>query len=116
DAGFPEEKAEMLSLLQKKSRGGQISDENLAIVQNIAKQILELFDLRQSLEQHIESQMQLIAPNVSVILGSAVGARILAKAGSLKRLASMPEAPSKFLVLKKHYSEHSRQVLTTKTR
>jgi len=90
DAGFPEEKAEMLSLLQKKSRGGQISDENLAIVQNIAKQILELFDLRQSLEQHIESQMQLIAPNVSVILGSAVGARILAKAGSLKRLASMP--------------------------
>lgn len=90
EAGFPEEKAEMLSLLQKKSRGGQISDENLAIVQNIAKQILELFDLRQSLEQHIESQMQLIAPNVSVILGSAVGARILAKAGSLKRLASMP--------------------------
>jgi len=90
DAGFPEEKAEMLSLLQKKSRGGQISDENLAIVQNIAKQILELFELRQSLEQHIESQMQLIAPNVSVILGSAVGARILAKAGSLKRLASMP--------------------------
>ena len=90
DAGFPEEKAEMLSLLQKKSRGGQISDENLAIVQNIAKQILELFDLRQSLEKHIESQMQLIAPNISVILGSAVGARILAKAGSLKRLASMP--------------------------
>ena len=90
DAGFPEEKAEMLSLLQKKSRGGQISDENLAIVQNIAKQILDLFDLRQSLEKHIESQMQLIAPNVSVILGSAVGARVLAKAGSLKRLASMP--------------------------
>ena len=90
DAGFPEEKAEMLSLLQKKSRGGQISDENLAIVQNIAKQILDLFELRQSLEKHIESQMQLIAPNVSVILGSAVGARVLAKAGSLKRLASMP--------------------------
>ncbi len=90
DAGFPEEKAEMLSLLQKKSRGGQISDENLAIVQSIAKQILDLFELRQSLEKHIESQMQLIAPNVSVILGSAVGARVLAKAGSLKRLASMP--------------------------
>src|SRR5579885_3520587 len=80
----------MLSLLQKKSRGGQISDENLAIVQSIAKQILELFELRQSLEKHIESQMQIIAPNVSVILGSAVGARMLAKAGSLKKLASIP--------------------------
>ena len=90
DAGFPEEKAEMLSLLQKKSRGGQISDENLAIVQSISKQILDLFELRQSLEKHIESQMEKVAPNISVILGSAVGARILAKAGSLKRLATMP--------------------------
>ena len=90
DAGFPEEKAEMLSLLQKKSRGGQISDENLAIVQNISKQVLDLFELRQSLEKHIESQMELVAPNISAILGSAVGARILAKAGSLKRLAMMP--------------------------
>jgi nucleolar protein 56 len=89
-AGFPEEKAEMLSLLQKKSRGGQISDENFAIVKSIAKQILEFFDLRQSLEKHIESQMELVAPNISVILGSAVGARVLAKAGSLKRLATMP--------------------------
>ena len=90
DAGFPEEKAEMLSLLQKKSRGGQISDENLAIVQNISKQVLDLSELRQSLEKHIESQMELVAPNISAILGSAVGARILAKAGSLKRLAMMP--------------------------
>ncbi len=97
EAGFPEEKAEMLSLLQKKSRGGQISDENLAIVQSISKQILELFELRQSLEKHIESQMELVAPNISVILGSAVGARILAKAGSLKRLAMMPASTIQIL-------------------
>src|SRR5579883_3218293 len=90
NAGFPEEKAEMLFLLQKKSRGGQISDENLFIVQSIAKQILDLFELRQSLEKHIETQMEKIAPNTTIILGSAVGARVLAKAGSLKRLATMP--------------------------
>jgi nucleolar protein 56 len=90
DAGFPEEKAEMLSLLQGKSRGGQMSDENLAIVQSLAKQILQLFELRSTLEKHIETQMIAIAPNISGILGTSVGARILARAGSLKRLASMP--------------------------
>ncbi len=90
DAGFPEEKAEMLSMLQQKSRGGQISNENLVIVQNIAKQVLELFELRNTLEKHIESQMQTAAPNISGILGTSVGARILAKAGSLKKLASIP--------------------------
>src|SRR5215467_4542421 len=90
DAGFPEEKAEMLSLLQKKSKGGQLSNENLKIVQSIAKQILDLFELRNELEKHIVSQMETVAPNLSGILGASVGARILARAGSLKRLASMP--------------------------
>lgn len=90
EAGFPDTKVEMLSLLQKKSKGGKISEENLAIVQSIAKQILELFDLRSTLEKHVETQMEVVAPNLSGILGHAVGARILARAGSLKRLGSMP--------------------------
>ncbi len=90
DAGFPDEKVEMLSLLQEKSIGGQISGENLAMVQSLAKQILELIELRATLEKHIESQMKAIAPNLSGILGTSVGARILGRAGSLKRLATMP--------------------------
>ncbi len=90
DAGFPESKVEMLSLISSKSRGGDISDVNLAIVQSIAKQILDFHDLRKKLEEHVESEMALIAPNLSAILGSAVGARILGRAGSLKRVASLP--------------------------
>ncbi|MHA7646684.1 NOP5/NOP56 family protein [Nitrosopumilus sp. S4] len=90
EAGFPESKVEMLSLISTKSRGGDISDVNLAIVQSIAKQILDFHDLRKKLEEHVESEMNTIAPNLSAILGSAVGARILGRAGSLKRLASLP--------------------------
>ena len=90
DAGFPESKVEMLSLIATKSRGGDISDVNLAIVQSIAKQILDFHDLRKKLEEHVESEMETIAPNLSAILGTAVGARILGRAGSLKRLASLP--------------------------
>ena len=90
DAGFPESKVEMLSLISSKSRGGDISDVNLAIVQSIAKQILDFHDLRKKLEDHVESEMQEIAPNISAILGTAVGARLLGRAGSLKKMASMP--------------------------
>ena len=90
DAGFPESKVEMLSLISTKSRGGDISDVNLTIVQSIAKQILDFHDLRKKLEEHVESEMVTIAPNLSAILGTAVGARILGRAGSLKRLASLP--------------------------
>ena len=90
NAGFPESKVEMLSLVKEKSRGGNITEKNLAIVQTLAKQILDLFELRKTVEEHIEEQMKEEAPNVSAVLGAAVGARILAHAGSMKRLACMP--------------------------
>ena len=90
NAGFPESKVEMLSLVREKSRGGNITEKNLAIVQTLAKQILDLFELRKGIEEHIEEQMKVEAPNTSVILGALVGARILARAGSLRRLATMP--------------------------
>ena len=90
EAGFPESKVEMLSLIASKSRGGDISEVNLKIVQSIAKQILDFHDLRKELEEHLESEMVKIAPNLSAILGTAVGARILGKAGSLQKLASLP--------------------------
>ena len=90
DAGFPESKVEMLSLISSKSRGGDISDINLAIVQSIAKQVLDFHELRKKLEEHVETEMQEIAPNLSAILGTAVGARILGRAGSLKKMASLP--------------------------
>lgn len=76
DAGFPDSKVQMLSVIQQKSKGGDISPENLAIVQSIAKQILDMAKARNAIESHIESQMKSIAPNVSAILGTAVGARI----------------------------------------
>ena len=90
DAGFPDSKIEMLSVISEKSRGGDISEENLALVKSLAKQILDLHELRKKVENHVEAQMNKIAPNISAILGPSVGARILARAGSLKKLASMP--------------------------
>ncbi|CDI06091.1 NOP5/NOP56 family protein [Candidatus Nitrosotenuis uzonensis] len=97
DAGFPDSKVEMLSVIQDKSKGGDISKENLVIVQSIAKQILEMAEIRRAMESHIESEMKSVAPNLSAILGAAVGARILSKAGSLKKLATMPASTIQIL-------------------
>ena len=90
DAGFPDSKVQMLSLVKQKSRGGDITEENLQIVQNLAKNILALFDLRNDLEKQVDEQMEKVAPNLSAVLGTTVGARILAKAGSLAKMGTMP--------------------------
>jgi len=90
NAGFPDSKVQMLSLVKEKSRGGDITEKNLQIVQNLAKNILELFDLRNGLEKEVDEQMNEVAPNLSAVLGTTVGARILAKAGSLQKMSTMP--------------------------
>ena len=90
DAGFPDSKVQMLSLVKQKSRGGDITEENLQIVQNLAKNILTLFDLRNDLEKQVDVEMEKVAPNLSAVLGTTVGARILAKAGSLAKMGTMP--------------------------
>jgi nucleolar protein 56 len=96
-AGFSKDKVEMLSLIKEKSRGGNISEKNFVIVQSLAKQILELFELRKNIEEHVDEQMKEEAPNISAILGTAVGARILAHAGSLNRLGRMPASTIQIL-------------------
>ena len=96
-AGFSKDKVEMLSLIKEKSRGGNISEKNFVIVQSFAKQILELFELRKNIEEHVDEQMKEEAPNISAILGTAVGARILAHAGSLNRLGRMPASTIQIL-------------------
>jgi len=42
------------------------------------------------LEEQIECDMQKIAPNTSIIVGSIIGARLISIAGGLERLAVMP--------------------------
>ena len=96
-AGFSKDKVEMLSLIKEKSRGGNISEKNFVIVQSLAKQILNLFELRKNIEEHVDEQMKEEAPNISAILGTAVGARILARAGSLNRLGRMPASTIQIL-------------------
>ena len=89
-AGFPESKVNMLNVVQEKSRGGEISDENLAIVKLLAQRMLDMLDLRKNLEDHLEKEMNTVAPNLAAILGTGVAARMLARTGSLKKLASLP--------------------------
>ena len=79
------------------SRGGDISEVNLSLVQSIAGRIIEMDRLRRQLSEHIEAQMYAIAPNLSAVLGATVGARIMRKAGSLKRVSSLPASTIQIL-------------------
>ena len=70
-----------------KSMGANI---DLNAIQGYANQILSLNSYRQELEDYLSDLMEKSAPNLNSIVGSLIGAKLIAKAGRLKKLAYMP--------------------------
>ena len=95
--GLPEKKVEVILDAAKRSKGGDMTPENLAIVKRLADQVIAQSDLRRVLAEHIEATMETVAPNVKELLTAAVGARIISKAGSLARLATLPASTIQIL-------------------
>ncbi len=89
-SGMQDKKVEIMLDAAKRSKGGDMTPENLAIVKRLADQIISQSDLRRVLSDHIEVAMEAVAPNVKEMLTAAVGARLIAKAASLARLATLP--------------------------
>jgi len=84
---MPEKRVEMLQKLAQDSMGADI---DLGIVKNYANQIISLDTFRGELEENLEKLMMSVAPNLTVLIGSLIGAKLISKAGSLRKLAFMP--------------------------
>src|ERR687895_1039108 len=95
--GLPDKKVEVILDAAKRSKGGDMTPENLAIVKRLADEVIGQSDLRRVLADHIEAAMESVAPNVKELLTAAVGARIISKAGSLARLATLPASTIQIL-------------------
>ena len=84
---FKESRINMLQNLASQSMGASI---DLSIIRRYANEIISLDTFRQTLEEHLDTLMEQIAPNLFGLVGGLVGAKLIAKAGSLKKLAFMP--------------------------
>ncbi len=90
ELGFSREKAEKIVETAKKSIGADLSDFDIEYIKTLAGIILELYDLRRTLEKYIEAIMKEVAPNITALVGPKLGARLLSLAGGLENLARLP--------------------------
>lgn len=88
--GVPTKKAEKIAKAALASMGAELSAEDLEKIQTVCKTILELYGLRRILESYVDVTMEEVAPNIKSIVGSLLGARLIAIAGGLENLAKMP--------------------------
>ncbi len=84
-------KAELLKEFHmSSSMGAEMSAADLAPLHNLAEQIDIIYQQKQAMEEYIEKSLHDIAPNLAAVAGSLLAAELLAKVGSLEKLAKMP--------------------------
>jgi nucleolar protein 56 len=79
-----------INILQEYASNSMGANFNLKLVQDYASQILSLDSYSQDLEERLTVLMTKSAPNINAIIGSLIGAKLIAKAGGLRKLAFMP--------------------------
>ena len=82
-----ESKIKALEYYALESMGANI---DLSMIQNYAEQIISLDNYRLQLEKYLEGLMEQSAPNINSLIGSLIGAKLIAKARGLQKLAYMP--------------------------
>jgi nucleolar protein 56 len=88
--GLSKAKAKQIVEIATMSMGADLSEGDMDQIQAMCKNTLELYDLRQSLEKYADSVMDEVAPNIRTLVGSLLGARLIALAGGLTNLAKLP--------------------------
>ncbi|KAL1892369.1 Nucleolar protein 56 [Sporothrix stenoceras] len=81
----------------KVSMGQDINAEDLAMVKSFATAVAKLAAYRSTLASSLEKKMGIVAPNLQVILGTPVAARLISHAGSLTSLAKYPASTLQIL-------------------
>merc|ERR1712216_301873 len=94
---LPDEIEEQLKSAAQVSMGTEISEEDMENINLLCTQALELQTYRTELYDYLKNRMAAIAPNLTVLVGELVGARLISHAGSLMNLAKHPASTVQIL-------------------
>jgi len=79
------------------SMGTEISDLDIINIKSLAEQVLSLTEYRIQLFDYLKNRMNAIAPNLTILLGELVAARLISHSGSLMNLAKQPASTVQIL-------------------
>lgn len=94
---LPEELEEKVKEAAEISMGTEISEEDITNIQNLCDEILSINEYRTHLYDYLKTRMMAMAPNLTVLVGETIGARLIAHAGSLVNLAKHPASTVQIL-------------------
>lgn len=88
------------------SSGVKFSEEDIAAVRGMARRLLDIYALKDELEAYSDSIANRICPNLSILAGPKLAAKLVAQAGSLQRLSTFPASTVQVLGAEKALFKH----------
>jgi nucleolar protein 58 len=94
---LPEDVEQDMKAAAETSMGTEISESDVKNISKLCDQVIDITQYRSNLSEYLRHRMQAIAPNLTVMVGELVGARLIAHAGSLMNLAKQPASTVQIL-------------------
>ncbi|KAJ8687593.1 hypothetical protein QAD02_023387 [Eretmocerus hayati] len=94
---LPEDVEEKVKEAAEISMGTEISEDDIINIQHLCDQVIEISSYRAQLYDYLKTRMMAVAPNLTVLVGDLVGARLISHAGSLINLAKHPASTLQIL-------------------
>ncbi len=79
------------------SMGAEFGPEDMAEAQRLAGSVLGLYEYRTHLNEYASGLAKEVAPNLSTLAGPVLAAKLIERAGGLRRLAMMPSSTLQIL-------------------
>lgn len=80
----------VVSVTASTTQGIDLSDEDLATVTEACDMAVDLNEQKKRIFEYVESRMTFIAPNISLLVGASIAAKLMGVAGGLTNLSKMP--------------------------
>lgn len=81
----------------KVSMGTDINPIDMINIKSFSQRVLGLSEYRTKLNEYLQNKMNIVAPNLSALIGDQVGARLISQAGSLTNLSKFPASTVQIL-------------------
>ena len=81
----------------KTSMGVECTAVDMLNIVNFTQRMIKLAEYRKNLSAYLSDKMEIVAPNLSTLIGDTVAARLISKAGSLTNLAKAPASTVQIL-------------------
>lgn len=91
------ELAERVVETAQNSMGQEISEFDIQCLKDLCVKTLRMFEFRKEIQGYLKGRMEVVAPNLTSLIGESIAAKLISHSGSLSTLSKYPASTIQIL-------------------